>query len=212
MSASPERLTGLHLILDFGGVLTTSQPADTLRRLATIAGADLHPFSEQYWRLRDAYDRGLPAAEYWGAVLPDRRLPGRTVDLLTRTDISSWVSLDHESLDVAIDARAAGATLHLLSNAPHAQATYVRQHPLLRSIFDTTTFSCEVGANKPDRAIYEHTLRLVAPLGGTALFIDDRAENVDGALTAGLDAALFEGAAALRRLLDRWADRGAMVR
>ena len=73
-----------------------------------------------------------------------------------------------------------------------------------RSLFDTEFYSCFVGAAKPKAAFFE---KVVAQLGCDAsgvLFLDDRAENVEGAKQAGLNAAVFfgsEGPIALRRQL-----------
>lgn len=66
------------------------------------------------------------------------------------------------------------------------------------------TVSGEIGLIKPDRAIYQ---RHAADFGlepAASLFIDDSAKNVQGAIDAGWQAVLFEGAdkleADLRRL------------
>ena len=64
------------------------------------------------------------------------------------------------------------------------------------------TVSGEVGLIKPDRAIYE---RHAADFGlepAKTLFIDDSAKNVEGAIAAGWQAVLYEGAETLRRDLE----------
>lgn len=74
---------------------------------------------------------------------------------------------------------------------------------LLAGLFDQVIASHHLGARKPDPAFFE---RLCGALGTGAcrvLLVDDREENVAGALTAGLQAHLFLGAADLRERLRR---------
>ena len=47
--------------------------------------------------------------------------------------------------------------------------------------------------SKPDEAIYRRAAELAGTEPGRIFFVDDRPENVDGALCAGLDAVLFGG-------------------
>ena len=61
--------------------------------------------------------------------------------------------------------------------------------------------SCYLGLRKPEPAIYLRALDILGRPAERILFIDDRAENVAGALTAGMKAIRFEGAEALRREL-----------
>ncbi|SMH41429.1 HAD family hydrolase [Mesorhizobium australicum] len=66
------------------------------------------------------------------------------------------------------------------------------------------TVSGEIGLIKPDRAIYERHAADFDLEPAASLFIDDSAKNVQGAIDAGWQAVLFEGAekleADLRRL------------
>ena len=76
----------------------------------------------------------------------------------------------------------------------------VRTRWTLEARFDAVVISCEVGLFKPDPRIYELCLeRLVLPAAGT-LFVDDRADNVEGAARVGLRTLQFEGPDALERL------------
>ena len=61
--------------------------------------------------------------------------------------------------------------------------------------------SCYVNLRKPDPAIYRLALNVSQRRGSESIFIDDRAENVEGARHAGLSAVRFENAAQLIREL-----------
>jgi HAD superfamily hydrolase (TIGR01509 family) len=55
---------------------------------------------------------------------------------------------------------------------------------------------------KPEPAIYQRALDILGRSAERILFIDDRAENVAGALAAGIEAIRFEGSVALRKKLE----------
>ena len=71
----------------------------------------------------------------------------------------------------------------------------------LRRYFKVAFSSCYVGLRKPDPAIYRRALDILGSLLQRTLFIDDRQENVDGAVAAGMKAIRFTGAEALRARL-----------
>jgi putative hydrolase of the HAD superfamily len=73
----------------------------------------------------------------------------------------------------------------------------------LRRYFKVAFSSCYVGLRKPDAAIYRRALDVLGSAAERTLFIDDRQENVDGALAAGMKAIRFTGAEGLRKDLDR---------
>jgi HAD superfamily hydrolase (TIGR01509 family) len=61
--------------------------------------------------------------------------------------------------------------------------------------------SCYLGLRKPDLAIYRRALDILGRPAERILFIDDREENVAGAVRAGMKGIRFEGAGALRAKL-----------
>jgi putative hydrolase of the HAD superfamily len=68
----------------------------------------------------------------------------------------------------------------------------------LRSYFKITLSSCYLGLRKPDLAIYKRALDILGRPAKRILFIDDRAENVAGAVAAGMNGIRFQGAESLR--------------
>jgi len=65
------------------------------------------------------------------------------------------------------------------------------------------TVSGEIGAIKPDRAIYDHHVKTFGIEPAASLFIDDSQKNVDGAKAAGWQAVLFTGVGPLEADLRR---------
>ncbi len=71
----------------------------------------------------------------------------------------------------------------------------------LRKLFKVALSSCYLGLRKPEAAIYQRALDILGRPAERILFIDDRAQNVAGAVDAGMKAIRFQGAEALRREL-----------
>lgn len=69
--------------------------------------------------------------------------------------------------------------------------------------FDHLVFSHQVGARKPEKAFFEHCVRLAGSHGEECVFIDDLPANVAGAEACGLKAILFHNVADLRERLAR---------
>jgi putative hydrolase of the HAD superfamily len=71
----------------------------------------------------------------------------------------------------------------------------------LRNYFEVALSSCYLGLRKPDAAIYQRALDILGRPAGRILFIDDRAGNVAGAVSAGMKGIQFLGADGLRNEL-----------
>ncbi|MGA2907133.1 MAG: HAD family phosphatase [Terracidiphilus sp.] len=73
----------------------------------------------------------------------------------------------------------------------------------MRRYFKAAFSSCYVGLRKPDPAIYRRALDILGSAPDRTLFIDDRQENVNGAVGVGMKAIRFTGAKALRAELGK---------
>ncbi len=67
----------------------------------------------------------------------------------------------------------------------------------LRDIFAAFFSSCYVGMRKPDVEIYQMALRVMQRGADECIFVDDRAENVKGAVSAGMNGIHFQNVAQL---------------
>jgi putative hydrolase of the HAD superfamily len=73
----------------------------------------------------------------------------------------------------------------------------------LRRYLRAAFSSCYLGLRKPDPAIYERVLDILGNAPQRTLFIDDRQENVAGAVAVGMKGIRFTGEAALREELGK---------
>ncbi|QDT08492.1 HAD family hydrolase [Planctomycetes bacterium K23_9] len=102
--------------------------------------------------------------------------------------------------------RQAGYRIGILSNTCFAHWDWVaRQNwPATKGPFDTTILSYEVGAMKPDAKIYAAAEAAANVDPQHILFVDDRQENIDAAISRGWQAAQCFGGAELEEQLRRF--------
>jgi putative hydrolase of the HAD superfamily len=184
-------------LLDYGEVISRRQPQESVAAMARTAGLSLPVFIERYWEYRPDYDRGGSARAFWSAVPGSEVTDDRLLEELVRRDVMSWSHLNPETLDVLRQVKQQGASLSLLSNAPHELATAISDQPAFE-IFDQLFFSARLGVAKPDPAAFSAALEKLSRPAGDVLFVDDRPENVEAAATAGLRALRFTSAVQLR--------------
>ena len=161
-------------------------------------------FAASYWKHRRAYDEGGPGTAYWRAVGADigvdvdEALAARLIEV----DSLAWTTLHPDSLPLLLDVKAAGYGLALLSNIPVELAERVRTRSWSEA-FDLLVFSCDVGAMKPQPAIYRATEEGIADIDAPSslTFFDDRPENVEAAIEAGWRARVWAGHADARSFL-----------
>ncbi len=174
------------LLIDFGGVLTTSVwesfaefcarrglEVDTVRRLfradpdalADLRGLETGNLSEGEFELRFAKRLGL--AEPAGLI--DDMFEGMR---------------PHEPMLAAVAAtRAAGIRTGLVSNS---WSTSHYDRDLLADLFDAVVISAEVGLHKPGPEIYLLAAERVAAEPRECVFVDDLRENCTGAEAVGM--------------------------
>lgn len=191
------------LILDYGNVLTLPQDETWMADAARRWGADVAAFRDAYWRHRLAYDADLPALAYWRRVLADARPGGPALDdpaWLIAADVASWTIYDEPVWALADGFRTAGGRTALLSNSGPEVMARVRADRALETRFDAVVISSEVGLTKPCAGIFRLCLERLGLPAGATLFVDDRADNVEGAARVGLRTLHFDGPGALERL------------
>lgn len=89
--------------------------------------------------------------------------------------------------------RAVNHRLGILSNTCVAHWEFVTaRYRILDSLFGPKILSYEARSMKPDRKIYERAIDASGTAAASCFFVDDKPENVEGAIAAGLDAVLYQ--------------------
>jgi len=187
------RHTGL--LVDFGGVLTTSvwdSFADFCRDKGLEENAVKHLFREDPDALADlrGLETGSIAEEEFERRFAKRLGLSDAEDLID--SMFRGMQPDGEMVDAVRAARAGGIRTGLVSNS---WSTSHYDRGLLAELFDTVVISAEVGLHKPQPEIYLlAAARLGKPPEG-CVFVDDLRENCAGAEAVGMTTVLHRDAA-----------------
>lgn len=197
------------VIFDYGKVLSQPQHDSDIEAMATTCGLPRQSFESLYWQYRPAYDEGhLDGRGYWQAIAEQSNQTFAEDKLLTliKLDGESWSRPNEPTLQWAEELRKHGLLTPILSNMPYDVGKYVKRCTWI-SDFKPSIYSCDIGCMKPDRAIYEHCLKLLRLPAEQTLFLDDREENVEGARQLGIHSVCF---ATLEQATKETADKFAL--
>jgi putative hydrolase of the HAD superfamily len=193
----------LNVVFDLGGVLLTWDPP------AIVASVfdDEHDralvldlvFAHEDWQ---DLDRGLmnPSAAIERAV---SRTGLRLVKLqaLFSAIPRSLVPIP-ASVELLSQVREAAHPVYALSNLHRASLECIEDAYDIFDLFEGRVVSCEVGACKPEPAIYRYLLERFELDPASTVFIDDMQANLDAASAAGIRTVLFTSVESCRRDLD----------
>lgn len=194
------------IIFDYGNVLCDPQPPEDIRAMAAAVNLPPDEFTTLYWRNREAYDRAeMDPGQYWSG-LAGRQLDPAQIKELVDLDNRSWTHPREKMLPYVDAVRQKGLRTALLSNLPVTLRDALENDCPWLPRFDVRTYSCDIRKTKPNRAMYDACIRDLGVKPPEALFLDDRPENVKGAMERGVHGLLFESPE--RALLDLSAQYG----
>ncbi len=191
-----------NLIFDFGNVVVRFDPY-YMASTETKVEKDIETLKNTVFNPAtfEQTDRGLISLdEHIKMVLPDvpEHLKENAINLLTY-----WYNLlpVYEGMEKLIqDVKKAGYKIYILSNINVHFENNADKVPILKH-FDGTVFSSEIHFVKPEKEIYDYTLKKFGLNANECIFIDDRLINVEGAEKAGIKGYLFKGADDIRNYI-----------
>ena len=179
------------LIVDFGGVLTTSVwpafeafcrgeglEADSVRTL-------FRENPEALADLRELETGSVEPAEFERRFAAHLGIPGRAEGLIER--LFGALEPDDRMIAAVRAARGAGIPTGLISNS-WGGAIY--DDGLIAELFDAVVISGEVGLHKPQPEIFRLACERLGVEPADAVFVDDLRENCAGAEAVGMAAIL----------------------
>ncbi|MER6081052.1 HAD family phosphatase [Streptomyces sp. NPDC001833] len=184
------------LIVDFGGVLTTSLD-DAVRGFEAREGLPEGAVEHGWYRnpamvaLTHDLERGRATQSDWNRHM-GRALGIDSTDLLGRIFADS--RLDDSMVAVLARARACGLKTGLLSNSMGLAPWNMYRGFDIDTAFDAAFVSGQHGLRKPDPAAYRLLLTMLEVPGGDCVFVDDNAENLPPAEALGMATVLHRGA------------------
>ncbi|OGK62091.1 hypothetical protein A2334_04495 [Candidatus Roizmanbacteria bacterium RIFOXYB2_FULL_38_10] len=188
------------IIFDGSGVITDEQPRKTARM-----------WSEKY---------NIPYNDIWQTVYKDNYNLARdgildAKEYYKKSVNTLGVKISYEEFvhdyiaDCAVrpemitilQALSKKVPLYLFSNQTEINTIYLR--PLLEQYFKHIIFSNEVRMHKPDKNIYELLLKHIGTNKESALYIDDRSEQLEAAKKYGISTYLFLSVSKLKDHLSK---------
>lgn len=187
------------VFFDIGDVLVRFDLPGLLKDFAWGPGSSPWRVARMVWsrRLVDDVERGrIDGTQLHEAVQEETGYEGDF-------EAFSRVWNGHFKLDPAVSTlfrRAAKRRpAYLLSNTNPLHWEHLKRRYAFPREAAGAVLSHEVGARKPERAIYDAAVRLAGCAAGECVFFDDLADNVAGAKAAGLRAFRFKDAARLEK-------------
>jgi putative hydrolase of the HAD superfamily len=187
-------VTAKSLVFDFGGVLFNWRPADLLRSLFPHHAPD----ADAAQVLVKTIFQGLTLDADWAAFDQGRIEPeplaeqiaartGMTVGEVAHLigSIPDHLSPKPDTVELLGQLHDAGVPLYFLSNMPAPYARELEARHAFLGYFKTGVFSGDVGLSKPDPQIYALAAERTGRPASSLIFIDDLAENIDGAIASG---------------------------
>lgn len=193
------------VFLDLGRVIVSFDRDRAIAQAVAVSGGDAETVAAVLLdpALTDAVERGrLPWRGFHDEFC---RRTGTAPEPSSLADaVSDMFSLEIDMLPLIARLAHCGCGLGILSNTcgPHwRHLLETARYGILTRGFDTVVLSHEVGARKPEPAIFDLAARMAGVAPHTIFFTDDIPEHVHAAREAGWDAEVFTTAAALAEAL-----------
>ena len=182
------------VIFDLGGVLVRTDDQAPRLELAHQLGLSREQLYDQIFdspSARQATLGEITADQHWENV---RQALSLTPDEFSAARRAFWAGdrLDMDLVDTIQSLRPRYKTA-LLSNAWSDLRSYLVERWQIAAAFDELIISAEVGLTKPAPAIYRLALDRLKVQPVEAVFVDDFAENIEGARAVGLHTVHFRG-------------------
>jgi putative hydrolase of the HAD superfamily len=188
-------------IFDYGMVLSNPPDSAAHAQLLRITGLPAEKLDPLYWADRHAFDEGkLTGESYWRGVLQKAGIalgPAAVTELM-EWDARMWLTSNQAMVSWALSLRARGMLTAILSNIGDTVSQAIEREVDWLSRFDLYVWSYQLRLAKPDPAIFRYTLGKLGVRPKEALFLDDRAENVEAAAALGIHALVFTTVERLR--------------
>jgi glucose-1-phosphatase len=187
------------LIWDLGGVLLRTEDATPRRQLAErygLAQAELEKLVFESPSSLAATAGQIREAEHWQAVFTSLRVP-KSEQTSFYQQFWGGDRIDETMLKWIAELRTQ-YKVSLLSNAWSEARIVMGSHYHFLHVFDDSIFSAEVKLAKPDPAIFQLAASRLKMEVQACIFIDDVAQNVNGAIQAGMQAIQFKNPSQVR--------------
>ena len=187
------------VMFDMGGVVVDVESDRLVHQVAQLIGQSFEDTHAAVYdkALLHPFEIGrISAREYFEGLKKRLKLPWAYERFVT-----AWNDIFRENTDVTriLQRLSNRHRLVALTNTNELHLTHLRANIPSLSVIQDWVASCEVGACKPDPAIYVEALRRSGMLPRQAVYVDDRPEMVEGGRSLGITAVRFENSKQLEQ-------------
>ncbi len=179
------------VIFDWGGVLIDDPAPGLMQYCAKALEVSKEEYIKAHINFEADFQKGLIREDkFWEQICSELNVPKpRNPSLWAEAFEAAYVPRKSMFL-MAASLQESGYKTAVLSNTevPAMQHFHRQKYDM----FDVPVFSCLEGVKKPDREIYEITLKKLGCGPEKAIFIDDKQEYIDGAKEVGINTILFQ--------------------
>ncbi len=188
------------VVFDWGGVLIDDPAPGLIRYCAQALGVTKEDYIRAHNKFAADFQKGLIDEDmFWERICGELKVSKPKVLSLWADAFKAAYAPREDMFSLAERLRKNGYKTALLSNTEAPAMEYF--HTLKYNMFNVLVFSCAEGTRKPEREIYELTVRRLGSRAGKSVFIDDKPEYINGATEAGLKTILFENISQLKSVL-----------
>ena len=202
MGSNHDRL----IFFDLGNVIALFSHEKMVENLAGVAGVSAEQVRGVVLgtELQRQYERGEISTRQFHAEFCQSLNCEATLEEVAFA-ASDIFRINTPMIPLISNLKQAGARLGILSNTCAVHWEWIFEHYLIvRDFFDEPVLSFEVHALKPDVEIYRKAEAIVGLPPEKIFFVDDRADNVEGARSAGWTAEVFESIPQLAQQLGQF--------
>ena len=179
------------VIFDWGGVLIEDPAPGLTRYCAKALCAAREDYIKAHSTFADDFHKGLICEDvFWEKICSELNVPKPKVRSLWTEAFQAAYVPRADMFSTAASLKENGYRTAVLSNTEAPAMQYFLQQRY--DMFDVLVFSCAEGVKKPNRKIYELTLKKLGSGPEQAIFIDDKQEYIDGAKEVGINTVLFQ--------------------
>lgn len=191
------------IIFDLGGILVPEKKEEILSHVATSIGCTKEELERALQKYDDALTKGdMTLKEFYTKLM---KLTGKTKnpEFVLNEHIEQYKKIStkrNEEIIHIIEDLKINYEVVCLTNTEQEIAAYNKEHGLF-SYFERAFLSTDMHAKKPDKEIFEKVLEECGVTAEEVLFIDDKEENTEGAIAAGIACILYENPQQLKKML-----------
>jgi putative hydrolase of the HAD superfamily len=179
------------VIFDWGGVLIDDPAPALMQYCAKALRVAKEDYIKAHDKFADDFQKGLICEDnFWEKICGELNVPKPKVrSLWAEAFKAAYVPRD-DIFSMAASMHKNGYRTAVLSNTevPAMEFFYRQRYNMI----DVPVFSCAEGVKKPERKIYELTLKKLGSGPEQSVFIDDKPEYINGAKEVGIKTVLFQ--------------------